>query len=164
MQSLNGQLPPQLGRVPQSKRHTAKLLDGRKRQAVITALANGESKRRIARRLSVSANTVTELAEQEWRQVEARKQRIAAQAELNATLAAERMTDKLQSSDDIPLNTLVSTFGVAVDKMVALRGDVTQTNPPQVSQTLGTRIFVRSTSCCSPKPDVRDLLGVVLHV
>ena len=126
MQSSNGQISPQ-PHHSEPKRHTGKFIDGRKRQAIITALANGESLRSIARRLNASVNTVMAISEQNWQQVETRKQRIAAQAELNATLAAERMTDKLESSDDIPLNTLVPTFGVAVDKMLALRGDTALT-------------------------------------
>jgi len=54
--------------------------------------------------------------------VAARKERIAAQCELNATLAAERMTEKLQNTQDIPLNTLVPVFGVSADKLALLRG------------------------------------------
>jgi IS30 family transposase len=106
------------------KGHNAKFLDGRKRQAIITALANGESRRSIARRLSTSKNTIAVIARENWTQVDARKQRIAAQAELNATLAAERITDELQSDKQIPLNVLVPVFGVNVDKLLGLRGDV----------------------------------------
>jgi hypothetical protein len=60
--------------------------------------------------------------------VAARKERIAAQCELNATLAAERMTDKLQGTDDIPLNTLVPALGVSVDKLAVLRGHAPSVN------------------------------------
>ena len=58
----------------------------------------------------------------------ARKERIAAQCELNATLAAERMTDKLRGTGDIPLNTLVPAFGVSVDKLAVLRGHAPSVN------------------------------------
>jgi hypothetical protein len=71
---------------------------------------------------------VAAIREQEWQQVAARKERIAAQCELNATLAAERMTDKLQGTADIPLNTLVPAFGVSVDKLAILRGNVPSVN------------------------------------
>lgn len=108
---------------PMRKRHNAKLCPVAIRQRIINALANGDSIRSIARELRVSNNTVVAIREQDWQQVATRKERIAAQAELNATLAAERITDKLQSEDDIPLNTLIPTFGVAIDKMLALRGD-----------------------------------------
>lgn len=115
MEALNG-------RSGKSRKHTGALTDGRKRQAIITALANGESKRGIARRLSMSANSVTAIADEEWNKVEARKQRLAAQAELNATLAADQMTEELRKGK-IPLNILVPVFGVNVDKAIALRGD-----------------------------------------
>ena len=76
----------------------------------------------------MSNNTVAAIREQEWQQVAARKERIAAQCELNATLAAERMTDKLQGTDDIPLNTLVPALGVSVDKLAVLRGHAPSVN------------------------------------
>src|SRR5439155_22689134 len=68
------------------------------------------------------------VAAQEWEQVATRKQRLAAQAERSATLAADRINAKLESSDDIPLSTLVPVFGVSVDKLAILRGgDLTLT-------------------------------------
>jgi hypothetical protein len=105
------------------KRHNAKLCPFATRQQIVNALANGDSKRAISRALRVSNNTVTAVAEQQWQQVEARKARIAAQAERSATLAADRINAKLESSDDIPLASLVPVFGVAVDKLAVLRGD-----------------------------------------
>ena len=113
-------------------KHNAKLLDGRKRQAIITALANGESKRSIARRLNVSNHTVDAVGAAEWQQVATRKERIAAQAELNATLAAEQITEHLQSSKQ-PLNVLVPVFGVSVDKITQLRNGPLQVD---VSHTI----------------------------
>jgi hypothetical protein len=70
---------------------------------------------------------VTAIAEQEWQQVESRKARIAAQAERIATLAADRLHKKLESDDDISPSALVPIFGVAVDKMLSLRGDAALT-------------------------------------
>ena len=64
---------------------------------------------------------MTAIAEEEWQQVEARKARIAAQAERIATLAADRLNKKLESDDDISPSALVPIFGVAVDKMLSLR-------------------------------------------
>jgi hypothetical protein len=127
MQSSNGQLLPQPN-YPKPKRHNAKLCPFAIRQRIINALANGDSQRAIARALHVSNNTVAAIREQEWQQVAARKERIAAQCELNATLAAERMTDKLQGTDDIPLNTLVPALGVSVDKLAVLRGHAPSVN------------------------------------
>ena len=106
------------------KRHTGKFIDGRKRQAIITALANGESLRSIARRLNVSGHTVMAISEQNWQQVATRKERIAAQSERNATRAAELIAEKLES-ENVPLNVLVPVFGVSVDKALALRGNPT---------------------------------------
>jgi hypothetical protein len=76
----------------------------------------------------VSNNTVAAIRQQEWQQVAARKERIAARCELNAILTAERMTDKLQSTGDIPLNTLVPVFGVSADKLALLRGHAPSVN------------------------------------
>jgi hypothetical protein len=109
---------------PHPKRHNAKLLDGRKRQAIVIALSNGESQRSIARRLNVSVNTVAPVLEQEWSQVETRKQRIAAQAERVATKSFDLLNQKLDSDGDkITVNQLVPIAGVSVDKLLALRGD-----------------------------------------
>ena len=109
--------------IPKPKRHNAKLCPFAIRQRIINALANSNSVRAIARAFHVSNDPVAVIREQQWQQVAARKERIAAQCELNATLAAERMTDKLRGNDDISLNTLVPAFGVSVDKLAILRGD-----------------------------------------
>ena len=122
LQPSNGQ-PPLLSAVRSQKRHNAKLIDGRKRQAIIIALANGESKRSIARRLNASQHTVAIISDQEWQQVAARKARIAAQAERMATAAADRLNTKLESQEDLSPQQLVPIFGVAVDKLTVLRGD-----------------------------------------
>ena len=106
-----------------AKRHNAKLCPLAIRERIVNALAAGDSKRAIARALGVSNNTVTAIAEQEWHQVKARKARIAAQAERAATSAFDRINNKLDSPDDIPLNILVPVAGVSVDKFIALRGD-----------------------------------------
>jgi transposase len=126
----NGELLVQ-PRLPKTKRHNAKLCPFAIRQRIVSALANGDSKRAIARALRVSNNTVTAIAEQEWQRVEARKARIASQAERAATLAADRINAKLESKDDIPLSTLVPVFGVAVDKLTMLRGDAALTHTQQ---------------------------------
>jgi DNA-binding transcriptional MocR family regulator len=110
---------------PKRKRHNAKLCPLLIREGIVNALAAGDSKRAIARALRVSNNTVTAVAEQEWQQVETRKARIAAQAERAATRAFERINDKLDSAQDIPLNILVPVAGVSVDKTLALRGEPT---------------------------------------
>ena len=104
------------------KRHTAKHCPLAIRQRIVNALANGDSKRAIARALRVSNNTVTAIAEQEWQQVAARKVRLAAQWEQAATKAVDQLNDHLDAST-LPPNALVPIAGVATDKLLALPGD-----------------------------------------
>jgi hypothetical protein len=118
MQS-NGQLPE----YPRPKRHNAKHCPDAVRERIVNALANGDSKRAIARSLRVSNNTVTAVAEQQWQQVDARKQRIVAQCERNATLAADQLAERL-ATEKLSANQLVPVFGVSVDKMLALTGQL----------------------------------------
>ena len=127
MIELNNGQAPSLPVHPKPSRHNAKHCPLAIRERIVNALANGDSQRAIARNLHVSPNTVSVVAQQEWTRVEARKGRIAAQAELNATLAAERITSELQSKKHIPLNVLVPVFGVNVDKLLSLRGENTFT-------------------------------------
>ena len=105
------------------KRHNGKHCPLAVRQRIVNALANGDSKRAIARGLRVSNNTVTAIAEQEWQQVDARKQRIVAQCERNATLAADQLAERLET-EKLSANQLVPVFGVSVDKMLALTGQL----------------------------------------
>ena len=123
MQRFNVQTSPRPDHPP-PKRHNAKHCPLPIRERIINALANGDSKRAIARALRVSNNTVDAVAEQEWQQVEARKARIAAQAERAATKAFDLLNQKLDSDGDkITVNQLVPIAGVSVDKLLALRGD-----------------------------------------
>jgi hypothetical protein len=115
--------PLQERNQPKPKRHNAKFCPLAIRERIVNALAAGDPHRAIARAFRISNNTVAAVAEQEWRQVESRKARIAAQAERAATKAYERINQKLDSPDDIPLNLLVVAAGVSVDKLLALRGD-----------------------------------------
>ena len=115
---------------PKPKRHNATLCPFAVRQRIVNALANGDSVRAIARALRVSNNTVTAIREQEWQQVETRKQRIAAQCERADERAADRINDQLDSSEKIPLNILVPVAGMAADKIALLRSDSPLTIPP----------------------------------
>jgi hypothetical protein len=121
MQPSNGQPLPQQERA-RPKRHNAKLCAFAKRQRIINTLANGDSIRAIAHALHVSNNTVVAIREQEWQQVAGRKDRIAAQAELGATEAGDRLIDAIRSGT-ISGQGLIPAFDVCVDKMLALRGD-----------------------------------------
>jgi hypothetical protein len=116
--------PPALPKAqPKPRRHNGKFCSFSNRQRIVNALAAGDPKYLIARALHVSEHTVYAVAEQEWQKVAERKARIAAQAERAATKAFERINQKLDSEDDIPLNQLTITGGVCVDKLLALRGD-----------------------------------------
>jgi hypothetical protein len=89
------------------------------RERIVNALANGDSQRAIARHLRVSPNTVRAVSEEEWRQVDARKTRIAAQAERVATKAFDLLNQKLDSDGEkTTVNQLVPIAGVSVDKLL----------------------------------------------
>ncbi len=119
-QSNDGESLSRARRLP--KRHNAKLCPFAKRQQIANALANGDSKRAIARALRVSNNTVTAIAEQEWQRVEARKAILANQAERNALMAGEQISQALQQGK-VPIGSLVPVYGVSLDKAVLLRGE-----------------------------------------
>jgi hypothetical protein len=123
MQSSNGQALPQPERVPQPRRHNAKLCPFPIRERIVNALANGDSKRAIARALRVSIHTINAVAEQDWQRVAARKAKLAARYEKLADLYTERQIDELESGAKIPLNLCQSGGGIAADKAMALRGD-----------------------------------------
>jgi hypothetical protein len=104
------------------KRHNAKLCPFAIRQRIVNALANGDSIRAIARTLHVSNNTVAAIREQDWQQVETRKERLAAQAERNALMAGEQIAEALEQRK-YPPSALVPVYGVSLDKALALRAD-----------------------------------------
>jgi hypothetical protein len=120
MQASNGQTLPQRERA-KPKRHNAKLCPLAIRQRIVHALANGDSIRSIARALNVSNNTVVAIREQEWNQVESRKQRIVAQCEKIAERALDQISDHLDEKL-LPPRELIVIAGVCVDKIAALRG------------------------------------------
>src|SRR5262249_11360009 len=99
---------------PKPKRYTAKFLSFASRERIVNALANGDSQRAIARNLRVSPNTVSVVAEQEWTRVEARKRRIAAQAERAATRAFDELNQRLDAPKGISTQLLVPITGMSV--------------------------------------------------
>jgi hypothetical protein len=111
---------------PQSKpkRHNAKFCPTATRERIVNALAAGDPKYRIAKALRISENTISAIAEQEWRKVEERKTRLAAQWEQVATRAVDQLNEHLETST-LPPNVLVPIAGVATDKVLALRSEPT---------------------------------------
>ena len=90
----------------------------------VNALAAGDPKYLIARALHVSEHTVYAVAEQEWQKVAERKARIAAQFERIATKSCDLLAQKLETDGhNLTANQLVPIAGVAVDKLLVLRGD-----------------------------------------
>jgi hypothetical protein len=77
----NATLPALTPAQPKPKRHNAKFCSLVIQERIVNALAAGDSQRAIARHLRVSPMTVRAIGDQEWAQVSARKDRIAAQAE-----------------------------------------------------------------------------------
>jgi hypothetical protein len=107
--------------------HNGNLTVGDRRNAIVEGIAHGQSVASICRRLHVSPSVVVAIRSVEWEKVENRKSVLAAQTERIATLAADRLTQELESNRPISPNALVPIYGVAIDKMLALRGDASQT-------------------------------------
>ena len=104
--------------------HTAKNVSTPKRQAIVTALAHGEARWSIARRLHTSEHIVQIILAQEWQQVSHRKELLAAQAEQNALVAGNQIAKALAEHKYTP-SALVPVYGVSLDKAALLRADPT---------------------------------------
>jgi hypothetical protein len=101
-----------------------KNLDGRTRQAIITALANGEPISRIARRLHVGHNTITAIQQIEWAEVSKRKELVLARAARLAAAGFDKLNEEMDAGN-IKGALLVPVTGMATDKVIALSGDAT---------------------------------------
>ena len=101
-----------------------KNLDGRTRQAIITALANGEPISRIARRLRVGHNTITAIQQIEWAEVSKRKELVVARAARLAAAGFDKLNEEMDAGN-IKGALLVPVTGMATDKVIALSGDAT---------------------------------------
>jgi hypothetical protein len=98
-----------------------KNLDGRTRQAVITALANGEPISRIARRLRVGHNTISAIQQIEWAEVSKRKELVPARAARLAAAGFDKLNEEMDAGN-IKGALLVPVTGMAIDKVIALSG------------------------------------------
>jgi hypothetical protein len=99
-------------------------LDGRTRQAIITALANGEPISRIARRLRVGHNTITAIQQIEWAEVSKRKELVLARAARLAAAGFDKLNEEMDAGN-IKGALLVPVTGMAIDKVIALSGNAT---------------------------------------
>jgi hypothetical protein len=113
------------GAAPATLRYNnrnGKNLDGRTRQAIITALANGEPISRIARRLRVGHNTITAIQQIEWAEVSKRKELVLARAARLAAAGFDKLNEEMDAGN-IKGALLVPVTGMATDKVIALSGN-----------------------------------------
>lgn len=103
--------------------HNGSLIQGDRRNAIVEAIAHGQSIASICKQVRCSPSVVIAIRKDEWKRVESRKSVLAAQTERIATLAADRLTQELESNRPINPTALVPIYGVAIDKLLALRGD-----------------------------------------
>jgi hypothetical protein len=110
--------------TPRYNNRNGKNLDGRARQAIITALANGEPISRIARRLHVGHNTITAIQQIEWAEVSKRKELVLARAARLAAAGFDKLNEEMDAGN-IKGALLVPVTGMAIDKVIALSGNAT---------------------------------------
>src|SRR4029453_5622756 len=98
----NAENPPPPSPPPATLRYNnrnGKNLDGRTRQAIITALANGEPISRIARRLHVGHNTITAIQHIEWAEVSKRKELVLARAARLAAAGFDKLNEEMDAGN-----------------------------------------------------------------
>jgi hypothetical protein len=105
-----------------SKPIGAPLITGLKREKIVQALAAGQTVNQICKANGHTDRTVVAIRESDQRNITKEKERMARQAGLIARLAGRRITQRLRK-DELPVHLLPTTFGIAVDKMLALRGE-----------------------------------------
>lgn len=145
---------------------TAALLDknAEKRDAVIEALAQGMSIRRIASAFGLSVNTVLTAKRKFGDKIETDKQRLGRMCFEVAHLAIERMRDEIQ---DMPRASLPIVAGVMTDKGLLLTGAPTvrveHTHGPTV---LDVADYIASLPTAIPVGKGENLLqkGAVIEV
>jgi hypothetical protein len=96
------------------------------RSKVIDALALGKSVNSIAQDLGVGWATIDAIKQSEWRRIENRKPILTAQAERIATKAFDQLNQHLDAGL-LPASQLVPIGGMALDKVLAIRGDSVST-------------------------------------
>jgi hypothetical protein len=95
-----------------------------RRTLAVEAIARGLSLRQIAAALHISPETIIALKSAEFDRIESRKSILCAQAAQIATAAADQLQDALQQRK-VPVGSLPTVFGIAVDKVSVLSADPT---------------------------------------
>lgn len=93
-----------------------------RRTQVVEAIARGQSIRQIAAAHHISPETIIALKSAEFERVETRKSILCAQATQIATAAADQLQDALHQRK-VPVGSLPTVFGIAVDKVSVLSAD-----------------------------------------
>jgi hypothetical protein len=113
--------------------HNGSTLSPLQVEQIVHAFAQGLTILEVAAATRHSHNVVRAIRDREWVEVDKRKRVLAAQAERGALLAGERL---LQRIPHLPDNSLLPTYGVFVDKAIALRSDNNPTLHVEHSHTL----------------------------
>jgi hypothetical protein len=100
----------------------APYITGLKREKIVQALAVGHSARFVAKTNGHGQSTVRAISQADRVQIDAAKEKLAVQAADIAKLAGNRIKQNLRKNT-LPVHLLPTTFGIAVDKMLALRGE-----------------------------------------
>lgn len=101
-------------------KHNGTGIPKRKRDDAIALLSHGFSCSEVARQLRIARGTVTGLRDRQLTRIERAQELIHSQWTRVATKSIDRMQDKLDSSEKIPLRILIPLAGVATDKVIAL--------------------------------------------
>ncbi len=146
--------------------HTGTQISAQKRQAIVLALAAGESKHAITNRLHTSDNIVNIVLEEQWKEVSERKSILLAQAERNAMMAGEQIAEAIVARK-VPINLLIPVYGVSLDKSIALRNDPQQLNveinPGPGFSDLYDRINNLHSKLSEPKHEARPIQANVIE-
>jgi hypothetical protein len=95
-----------------------------RRTQAVELIARGCSLSQIEAQLGLSPGTVIALKSAEFDRIEARKSILCAQAAQIATAAADQLQDALHKRK-VPVGSLPTVFGIAVDKVNVLSADPT---------------------------------------
>lgn len=108
--------------MSEEKQIAAPRITGLTREKIVHALAVGQSDRHIAETNGHSTTTIRAVKRSDQTHINAVKERLAVQASQIATAAGRRIRQHLRANT-LPVHLLPTTYGISVDKMLALRGE-----------------------------------------